>query len=83
MIVDAQIHLWAKGKPAAHHRQLPYLKEEALAAMGATGSAGTPASTAVVPKSPEEGRDNLVSQAVPLRAMSSGVACEQSSASGM
>jgi hypothetical protein len=32
MIVDAQIHLWAKGKPSAHHRQTPFLKDEALAA---------------------------------------------------
>ena len=31
MIADAQIHLWAKGRPSAHHRQTPYLKEEALA----------------------------------------------------
>ena len=37
MIVDAQIHLWAKGKPSAHHRQTPYLKEEALADMDAAG----------------------------------------------
>ena len=37
MIVDAQIHLWAKGTPSAHHRQTPYLKEEALAAMDAAG----------------------------------------------
>ena len=37
MIVDAQIHLWAKGKPSAHHRQTPYLKEQALAAMDEAG----------------------------------------------
>jgi predicted TIM-barrel fold metal-dependent hydrolase len=37
MIVDAQIHLWAKGTPSAHHRQTPYLKEEALAAMDEAG----------------------------------------------
>lgn len=37
MIVDAQIHLWAKGRPSAHHRQTPYLKEEALADMDAAG----------------------------------------------
>ena len=37
MIVDAQIHLWAKGKPSAHHRQTPHLKDEALAAMDAAG----------------------------------------------
>ncbi len=37
MIVDAQIHLWAKGTPSAHHRQTPYLQEEALAAMDAAG----------------------------------------------
>ena len=37
MIVDAQIHLWAKGTPSAHHRQTPYLKEETLAAMDAAG----------------------------------------------
>ena len=23
MIVDAQIHIWAKGTPSAHHRQEP------------------------------------------------------------
>ena len=38
MIVDAQIHLWAKGTPSAHHRQTPYLKEEALAAMDVAGA---------------------------------------------
>ena len=32
-IVDAQIHLWAKGTPSAHHRQTPFLKDEALAAI--------------------------------------------------
>ena len=37
LIVDAQIHLWAKGKPSAHHRQTPFLKEEALRAMDAAG----------------------------------------------
>ena len=39
MIVDAQIHLWAKGQPSAHHRQTPYLREEALAGMDAAGVA--------------------------------------------
>src|SRR6201996_2913485 len=37
MIVDAQIHLWGKGTPSPHHRQTPYLKQEALAAMDAAG----------------------------------------------
>lgn len=37
MIADAQIHLWAKGKPSAHHRQTPFLMEEVLAAMDAAG----------------------------------------------
>jgi predicted TIM-barrel fold metal-dependent hydrolase len=37
MIADAQIHLWAKGKPSAHHRQTPFLREEALAGMDAAG----------------------------------------------
>ena len=37
MIVDAQIHLWSKGTPSAHHRQTPFLKEEALAMMDAAG----------------------------------------------
>src|SRR5687768_81703 len=37
MIVDAQIHLWAKGTPSVPHRQTPFLKEEALAAMDAAG----------------------------------------------
>ncbi len=37
MIVDAQIHLWTKGTPSAHHRQTPFLKEEALALMDEAG----------------------------------------------
>jgi predicted TIM-barrel fold metal-dependent hydrolase len=37
MIVDAQIHLWNEGTPSAHHRQTPFLKEEALAMMDAAG----------------------------------------------
>ena len=37
MIVDAQIHLWTKGTPSAHHRQTPFLKDEALAGMDAAG----------------------------------------------
>ncbi len=37
MIVDAQIHHWAKGKPSAHHRQTPFLMDEALAGMDEAG----------------------------------------------
>jgi predicted TIM-barrel fold metal-dependent hydrolase len=37
IIVDAQIHLWAKGTPSAHHRQAPYLMKDALAAMDEAG----------------------------------------------
>jgi predicted TIM-barrel fold metal-dependent hydrolase len=37
MIVDAQIHLWAKGTPSAHHRQEPYSKDQALADMDEAG----------------------------------------------
>ncbi|MBM3222981.1 MAG: hypothetical protein FJZ47_04140, partial [Candidatus Tectomicrobia bacterium] len=37
MIVDAQIHLWSKGTPSAHHRQTPFLQDEALARMDAAG----------------------------------------------
>lgn len=37
LIVDGQIHLWAKGTPSAHHRQTPYLKDQALADMDAAG----------------------------------------------
>ena len=37
LIADAQIHLWSNGAPAAHHRQTPFLKDEALAAMDAAG----------------------------------------------
>ena len=33
LIVDAQIHLWEKGTPSAHHRQEPYSAEEAIAGM--------------------------------------------------
>jgi hypothetical protein len=29
-IVDAQIHLTARGTPSAHHRKEPYSKEQAL-----------------------------------------------------
>jgi predicted TIM-barrel fold metal-dependent hydrolase len=36
-IVDAQIHLWAKGTPSAHHRQEPYSAAQALAGMDAAG----------------------------------------------
>src|SRR5580692_11645488 len=37
MIVDAQIHLWEKGTPSAHHRQEPYSAEQAIAGMDAAG----------------------------------------------
>jgi predicted TIM-barrel fold metal-dependent hydrolase len=37
MIVDAQIHLWAKGTPSVPHRQAPYSKDQALADMDAAG----------------------------------------------
>jgi hypothetical protein len=37
LIVDAQIHLWAKGTPSAHHRQEPYSAEQAIAGMDAAG----------------------------------------------
>jgi predicted TIM-barrel fold metal-dependent hydrolase len=37
MIVDAQIHIWAKGTPSAHHRQEPYSEDDALAGMDAAG----------------------------------------------
>jgi predicted TIM-barrel fold metal-dependent hydrolase len=37
MIVDAQIHLWAKGTPSTHDRPTPFLKEEALTALDAAG----------------------------------------------
>lgn len=36
-IVDAHIHIWAKGTPRAAHRQHPYSAEEALADMEAAG----------------------------------------------
>ena len=37
MIADAQIHLWEKGKPSPQHRQLPFSKDQALAAMDEAG----------------------------------------------
>ena len=37
MIVDAQIHIWAKGTPSAHHRQEPYSKGQALGGMDEAG----------------------------------------------
>src|ERR1700681_2150763 len=37
IIVDGQIHLWEKGTRSAHHRQKPYLAEQAIAGMDAAG----------------------------------------------
>jgi hypothetical protein len=37
VIVDAQIHLWEKGTPSAHHRQEPYSAEQAIAGMDEAG----------------------------------------------
>jgi predicted TIM-barrel fold metal-dependent hydrolase len=37
MIVDAQIHIWAKGTPPAHHRQDPFSMDQALAGMDEAG----------------------------------------------
>jgi len=37
LIVDGQIHLWAKGTPSPQHRQEPFSAEEAIAAMDAAG----------------------------------------------
>ena len=37
LIVDAQIHLWGKGTPSAHHRQEPYSAEQAIAGMDDAG----------------------------------------------
>ena len=37
LIVDAQIHLWEKGTPSAHHLQERYSAEEAIAGMDEAG----------------------------------------------
>ena len=37
IIIDGQIDLWEKGTPSAHHRQQPYLAEQAIAAKDAAG----------------------------------------------
>jgi predicted TIM-barrel fold metal-dependent hydrolase len=37
MIADAQIHIWGKGTPSAHHRQEPYSTDQALAGMNEAG----------------------------------------------
>src|SRR5271156_4456805 len=37
LMVDAQIHLWEKGTPSAHHRQEPYSAEQAIAGMDEAG----------------------------------------------
>ncbi|MEJ0015219.1 MAG: amidohydrolase family protein [Acetobacteraceae bacterium] len=37
LIVDAQIHIWAKGTPSAHHRQAPFSMDQALAGMDEAG----------------------------------------------
>ena len=37
LIVDAQIHIWAKGTPSPWHRQAPYSKNDALAVMNEAG----------------------------------------------
>ena len=36
-IVDAQIHLWTNDKAPPHHRQKPFLIEDALREMNAAG----------------------------------------------
>jgi predicted TIM-barrel fold metal-dependent hydrolase len=40
MIIDAQIHIWEKGNPSAHHRQEPFTADQALAGMDAAGVDG-------------------------------------------
>jgi len=40
LIADAQIHLWEKGTPSAHHRQEPYSAEQAIAGMDEAGVDG-------------------------------------------
>lgn len=37
LIVDAQVHVWKDGRPAAHHRQTPFLPDELLREMDAAG----------------------------------------------
>ena len=37
LIVDAQIHLWEKGTPSAHHLQEPYSAAQAIAGMDEAG----------------------------------------------
>jgi hypothetical protein len=37
IIIDGQIDFWEKGTPSAHHRQQPYLAEQAIAAKDAAG----------------------------------------------
>jgi len=37
LIVDSQIHLWSGGQAPPHHRQAPYLAEQAVADMDAAG----------------------------------------------
>ena len=37
LIIDSQIHLWDGGQAPPHHRQKPYLAEEAIADMDAAG----------------------------------------------
>jgi predicted TIM-barrel fold metal-dependent hydrolase len=37
LIIDSQIHLWDGGQAPPHHRQAPYLAEEAVADMTAAG----------------------------------------------
>jgi predicted TIM-barrel fold metal-dependent hydrolase len=39
LIVDSQIHLWERGQAPSHHRQSPYLAEEAISDMDAAGVA--------------------------------------------
>jgi len=36
-IVDAQIHLWTNDKAPPHHRQAPFLMDDALRGMDAAG----------------------------------------------
>src|SRR2546427_1828534 len=69
-IVDAQVHIWAGGKPSnPNHRQVPaFTKDELLKEMDAAGvdAAGVPPPTPWGPNAKEEGIEAARPQPGPL-----------------
>ena len=83
LIVDAQIHLWAKGTPSAHHREEPYsagsgyLSKRLAGSVALVGEQAPAASTRATMKC-EAGigcRGGLLGQPLPPQLLHAGTDC--------